>query len=111
MTSKKNELRFNTNQVVLRGDEKPLHDGYLIDVVLGIHPERLVRKASEDVAREDGLAFDRLHLWPNGMQTGHADAGIELVSVVFDVVEVVLEPGLIQELINRAHSGSRIAYK
>src|ERR1700758_1762019 len=111
MTSKKNELRFNTNQVVLRGDEKPLHDGYLIDIVLRIHPKRLVRKAPEDVAREDRLAFDRLHLWPNGMQTGHADAGIELVSVVFDVVEVVLEPRLVKEVINRAHRRGRIGYQ
>jgi len=32
------------------------------------------------------------------MQARHADTGVEFVRVVFDMVEVVLEPGFAEEL-------------
>ena len=46
---------------------------------------------------------------PMPVQTGHADPGVELVRVVGDVVEVMLEPGLANELVDCAHGRQRIA--
>src|ERR1700733_5866625 len=86
----------------------PLHNRYLADVVLRVHPERFVHEAAEDFARQDGGALDRLHLRAHGVQAGHADPGIELVRVVGNIVEVMFEPGLADELVDRAHGGQRI---
>src|ERR1700749_1744179 len=87
----------------------PLYDGHLADVVLRIHPERFVHEAAENFARQDGGGPDRLPLLPHLVQTWHADPGVELVRVVRDVVEVMLEPGLTNELVDGAHGRQWIA--
>src|SRR3984885_4554764 len=87
----------------------PLLNRYLADVVLRVHPERFVHEAAEDFARQDGGALDRLHLGAHRMQARHADPGVELVRVVGDVVEIMFEPGLADELVDRAHGCRWIA--
>src|SRR5579863_1992914 len=81
----------------------PLHDGHLADVVVRIHPERFVHEAAEDFARQDGGALNGLDLRAHSMQAGQTYPGVELVRVVRNVVEVVLEPGFAEELVDRAH--------
>src|ERR1700722_20125237 len=86
-----------------------LHDRHLADVVFRVHPERFVHKATEDFARQDGGALDRLHLRAHRMQAGHPTAGVELVSVEGNVVKVMVEPGFANDLVDRAHGRRWIA--
>src|SRR5579884_3813035 len=87
----------------------PLHNGHLADVVLRVHPERFVHEPAEDLARQDGNALERLHLRAHRMQAWHANSRIELVRAVREVLEVMLEPGLADELIDGAHGRQRVA--
>ena len=43
------------------------------------------------------------------MQAGQAEARVELVGVVLDVIEIVLEPRFVDALVDRLHRRPRIA--
>jgi len=79
------------------GDQPHLHHRHLAEVALGIQPERIVGEALEQVGRQHRFAFGRRHLRFHRVRAGQAEARVELVGVVLDVIEIVLEPRFVDE--------------
>lgn len=64
-------------------------------------PEGVLVEAVKDVGRQHGVARRGGNAAPHRMQAGRAGALVELVCRVGDVVEVMLEGGLADEVVEK----------